>query len=488
MNKTNIVYKETKDLIPYANNPRLNDNAVDAVAASIKEFGFKVPIVVDSENVIINGHTRLKAAHKLGLKQVPCIVADDLTPEQVKAFRLADNKTSELAEWDMDKLGIELGEIPDIDMSAFGFDIEIDDIEEVPEVKEDEAPEVKDEEPKAKMGDIYQLGRHRLMCGDSTKQEDVDKLMNGVKADLVFTDPPYGMKKESDGVLNDNLNFDDLLDFNRQWIPLTFGALKDNGSWYCWGIDEPLMDIYSNILKPMARENKITFRNLITWDKGYGQGQLSSEFRMYPIADEKCLFVMRGVQGFNTNQDNYFEGWEPIRSYLFNEWRKISSKNDWDKYLGNAMGKHYFTKSQWILPTKEQYMKLQALGQGHQAFQKDYEEIKKDYYKTMAYFNNTHDNMNNVWHFSRPSNGEKEDTGGHATPKPIALCSRAIKTSSRENENVLDVFGGSGSTLIACEQLNRNCYMMELEPIWVDVIIERWENFTGQKAKLLKGV
>lgn len=131
--KTNIVYKETKDLIPYANNPRLNDNAVDAVAASIKEFGFKVPIVVDSENVIINGHTRLKAAHKLGLKQVPCIVADDLTPEQVKAYRLADNKTSELAQWDLDKLDIELDGLKDIgfDMSNYGFleteDINLDD-------------------------------------------------------------------------------------------------------------------------------------------------------------------------------------------------------------------------------------------------------------------------------------------------------------------------------------------------------------------------
>ena len=333
---------------------------------------------------------------------------------------------------------------------------------------------------------------HRLMCGDSTKEEDVAKLMNGEKADMVFTDPPYGMKKENDGVANDNLNFDDLLEFNKKWIPITFNNLKDNGSWYCWGIDEPLMDIYSNILKPMAKENKITFRNLITWDKGNGQGQLSSEYRMYQKKKKKCLFVMCGVQGFNTNSDNYYEGWEPIRSYLFNEWRKISSKNDWDKYLGNAMGKHYFTKSQWSLPTKEQYMKLQALGQDYGAFKKDYEEIKKDYeeikkdyYKTRAYFNNTHDNMNNVWHFSRTSGLEKENSGGHATPKPIALCTRAIKSSSRENENVLDVFGGSGSTLIACEQNNRNCYVMELEPKWVDVIINRWENFTGEKAVLL---
>ena len=223
MNKTNIVYKETKDLIPYANNPRLNDNAVDAVAASIKEFGFKVPIVVDRENVIVNGHTRLKAAHKLGLKQVPCIVADDLTQEQVKAFRLADNKTSELAEWDMDKLDIELGEIPDIDMSAFGFDIEIDDIEEVPEVKEDEAPEVKDEESKAKLGDIYQLGNHRLMCGDSTKAEDIDRLMDGAKADMVFCDAPYGYKYESNYQDKYKMlqNDDKILDF----IPAIWGTM-----------------------------------------------------------------------------------------------------------------------------------------------------------------------------------------------------------------------------------------------------------------------
>ena len=484
-----IIEKKIEDITPYEKNPRKNDEAVDAVANSIKEFGFKVPIVIDKDGIIVAGHTRYKAAKKLRMKSLPCIVASDLTDEQIKAFRLADNRTAELAEWDMELLTEELDDILNIDMSEFGFDIELDDIEEKNEIKEDTVPHVKDGEPKAKIGQIYQLGRHRLMCGDSTSIDNVKKLMNGAKADLVFTDPPYGMKKENEGVLNDNLNYDDLLEFNKKWISLSFDNLKDNGSWYCWGTDEPLMDIYSNILKPLKRQNKITFRNIITWDKGFGQGQLSSEFRMYPIADEKCLFVMCGVQGFNTNQDNYFEGWEPIRSYLFNEWRKISSKNDWDKYLGNTMGKHYFTKSQWILPTKEQYMKLQALGQGHQAFQKDYEEIKKDYeeikkdyYKTRAYFNNTHDNMNNVWHFNRTTGKEREAAQGHATPKPVALCGRAIETSSREDEIVLDLFGGSGSTLIACEQLNRKCYMMELDPLYVDVILDRWEKFTGEKA------
>jgi DNA modification methylase len=484
------------DVKPYEKNPRKNDEAVKFVAESIKEFGFKVPIVVDADNIIVAGHTRFKAAKKLGLTEVPVIVADDLTDEQIKAFRLADNKVAEKAEWDFDLLSEELDELIDIDMTVFGFDDDV--IEEEPEVEEDDFEPELPEEPKAKMGDIYQLGNHRLMCGDSTSTTDIDALMNGVKADLVFTDPPYGMKKENDGVANDNLNFNDLLEFNRQWIPLTFGALKDNGSWYCWGIDEPLMDIYSNILKPMAKNNQITFRNLITWDKGHGQGQLSEEFRMYPTADEKCLFVMMGVQGFNNNSDNYFEGYEPIRTYLNEEMEKCGGSKNWKAALGNGMGGHYFTKSQWVFPTKEAYGKLQAFGLEYAAFKKEYDEIKKEYdeikkeydeikkewYGTRAYFNNTHDNMNNVWHFDRAG---KEERVGHATPKPIALCARAIKSSSREDEVVLDVFGGSGSTMIACEQLNRKCYTMELEPKWVDVIIERWEQHTGQKAVLLNG-
>ncbi|NCA81085.1 MAG: site-specific DNA-methyltransferase, partial [Sphingobacteriia bacterium] len=347
---------------------------------------------------------------------------------------------------------------------------------------EDEVPEIT-EEVVSVLGDVWKLGRHRLMCGDATDPLNIDTLMHGKKADLVFTDPPYGMKKEADGVLNDNLNYDDLLEFNKQWIPLTFEALKDNGSWYCWGIDEPLMDIYSNILRPMQKQNKITFRNLITWDKGNGQGQNSEEYRMYPIADEKCLFVMCGVQGFNNNSDNYFEKWEPIRTYLEGEAKKVGLNNKKLKEIcGVEMYGHWFTKSQWGLITEEHYLKLQnyykkeygAFKKEYDELKKEYDELKKEYYKTRAYFDNTHDNQNNVWKFDRTNNAERELTGGHATPKPIALCSRAIKSSSRENEIVLDVFGGSGSTLIACEQLNRSCYMMELDPKYVQVIIQRY--------------
>ena len=507
-----ILEKNIEDLQEYQNNPRLNDDAVAAVAESIKNFGFKVPIVIDKNNIIVAGHTRLKAAKRLGLDKVPVIIADDLSDEKIKAFRLADNKVGELAQWDFEALEKELAELTelelDFDMSDFGFE-ELK--KEEPEVVEDNFDEESENiQERAKLGDIWQLGKHKLICGDSTDALTIDLLMNGQKADLVFTDPPYGMKKEADGVLNDNLNFDKLLEFNKQWIPLTFDALKDNGSWYCWGIDEPLMDIYSEILKPMKKNRggqRITFRNLITWDKGSGQGQLSEELRMYPIADEKCLFVMCGdesAQGFAVNQEDYSESMDKVRLYLESE---IAKLNQNDKTIANALGykdgrtvNHWRSKSQFALPTRENYEALRAYGNSvlkdydflkkdydflkkdYDELKKDYDELKKDFYESRSYFNNMHDNMNNVWKFKRTAGEEREQTGGHATPKPLALCERAIKSSSRKGEIVLDVFGGSGSTLIACEQLERVCYMCELDPHYCDVIIQRFENLTGQKA------
>ena len=258
------------------------------------------------------------------------------------------------------------------------------------------------------------------------------------------------------------------------------------------------MDIYAFILKPMIKENKITFRNLLTWDKGNVRGQLSSEFRMFAPADEKCLFVMCGVQGFNNNSDNYFEGWEPVRSYLEKEIKKIGES---DQKIANALGykdgrtvNHWWSKSQWSFPTEENIKALQeyAKSKGISIFENingikaeyekikaEYEKIKEEYYSTRAYFDNTHDNMNNVWRFDRAGKEERESAGGHATLKPIALCARAIKSSSREGEIVLDVFGGSGSTLIACEQLDRICYMMELDEKYASVILRRYVGNTG---------
>lgn len=391
-NKKKIVYKNVSELVPYENNPRHNDDAVDYVANSIKNFHFQVPIVIDKNNVVIAGHTRLKACHKLGIKDVPCIVADDLTPEQVKAFRLADNKTSELAEWDMDKLNIELGEIPYIDMGAFGFDIEIDDIEEVTEVKEDEAPEVKDEEPKAKVGDIYQLGRHRLMCGDSTDVTAINRLMDGVKAKLLLTDPPYGI------------------------------------------------DVVQN--------------KQVGGDKPFGKGKVGAD----NIVKANQYAPIIGDDTTDTARANYDVALTCTENQII-------------------FGGNYFTD---FLPPSRCWIVWDKQNTGNFA---DAELAWTSFDKGVK-----------LYHFlwnglcregSRDVEGK---TRVHPTQKPVGMLADILKDFSEQNDSVLDCFGGSGSTLIACEQLNRKCYMMELDPHYVDVIIERWENFTGQKAKLLKGV
>ena len=492
-----------KDLVSPEWNPRqITNEELEKLKTSLEEFGYIEPIIInDVNNHVVGGNQRLRALIALGYDEVDCVYVHITDINKEKACNVALNKIS--GDWDEDKLRVVLEdiELSPIDIKLTGFDeleltsldlgeeTETEYSEPTYDVKEDD---YKDEDiiVTVQDGDLYKLGNHRLYCGDATKEESYQILCQDIPMDLVFTDPPYGMKKQKDGVMNDNLNYDDLLEFNKKWIPLTFQALKDNGSWYCWGIDEPLMDIYSHILKPLQKQNKLTFRNLITWDKGSGQGQMNADFKMYPIADEKCLFIQMGINCLTLNAEQYWEEYEPIRLYLLNERKKCG----WDiptmkRIAGHSdMSRdHWTSKSQWNLPTKEVYQKFQEWARKNnvQAFEKEYEELRAEYEELRAYFNNTHDNMNNVWHFKRTSNTEKEMTGGHATPKPIALCSRAILSSSRQGENVLDVFGGSGSTLIACEQLNRQCYMMELDPYYCQVIINRWEEYTGQKAEKL---
>ena len=489
-----IEKKRLDEIHPYAGNAKLHPaEQVEQIKKSIEQFGNNDPIAVDEDGVIIEGHGRYLALKELGYDEAEVIVLKGMTEDEKNAYRLVHNQLTMNSGFDLELLEEELKAI-DIDLDDYGISLEDFDIEEKP-IVEDEPPEVDEDNPPQSMrGGLYKLGNHFLMCGDSTSEEDVRKLMSAsgetALADLVFTDPPYGMGKEKDGVENDNLNFDDLLEFNKKWIALSFEFLNSVGSWYCWGIDEPLMDIYSAILRPMKKKAEITFRNLITWDKGNGEGQTEASFRMYVPADEKCLFVMRGVQGFNTNSDHYYEAWDKVRNYLVDEAERVGLTSKLCKEItGVQMYSRWFTKSQWWFITEEHYKEIQAYYKGeafkkdYEELKKDYEELKKDYYETRAYFDNTHDNMNSVWHFDRTSGTERDETGGHATPKPIALCSRAIKTSSRDNERVLDLFGGSGSTLIACEQLGRKCYMMELSEKYCDVIIKRWENLTGLKAE-----
>ena len=372
----NIIEKRVKDLKPYEKNPRKNDDAVQYVANSIKEFGFRVPIVIDSDNNIVCGHTRWKACKKLKIDTVPCVVADDLTEEQIRAYRLADNKVGEKAEWDLELLDTELAEIETIDMTLLGFD---DKEEETPqEVVEDDFDEEPPAEPKAKYGDIYQLGRHKLLCGDSTKIEDVEKLMDGCKADMVFTDSPYGINAVGD---NGEVGADD------------FGIAKKGKYKKIIADDttetaQQAYDIYSQLCDKM-----------ILWGGNYFLDFL-------PASDGWLIWDKRGESGIRNTFADGEMAWcsfhTPVRIY---------------HQLWNGM-------------------------------------IRE---------------------------GEHEKRV-HPTQKPIRMLSEILRDFTNEGDIILDVFGGSGSTLIACEQTGRTCYMAELSPEYVDVIINRWETFTGQKA------
>lgn len=376
---------------PYEKNAKKHDRTqIDNVAESIRQYGFVQPIVVDKDGIIVIGHCRALGAKKLGLKQVPCVCVDDLTPEQVNALRLVDNKSNE-SDWDFDLLADEL---PMLVLDGFDFDWGLPEITE--EVVEDEAPEVDEEsEPITKLGDIWQLGRHRLMCGDSTSIDDVEKLMGGNKADMVFTDPPYNMNYCGAGFINqENKNvkerIKDIIDFDAKEISyLAQGNVANN--------------VFIFTSKDLIKDYLVIFDswkfNLLTWHKTNTPPMVNNNY----FADtEYLLYFHKGKRVWNN-------GLKPIDIY-----------------------KKYFVSS---------------MGDG------------------------------------------KKDAGAdlHPTMKPLAIIENQVKICSKKDGIVVDIFGGSGSTLIACEQLDRTCYMMELDPKYCDVIIKRWENFTGEKAVLLNG-
>jgi len=473
---------------PNSDNPRyIKDEKFKKLVQSLKDFPEMAnvrPIVVNQEMVVLGGNMRLKAMQEAGWSEVPVKIVD-WSEEKQREFIIKDNVG--FGDWDWDELANTWNAE---ELNEWGLDTPDNWGGEELEVEEDDYEVPEELKTDVVLGDLIEIGEHRLLCGDSTDSDQVTKLMNGEKADVAHNDPPYGARyisADKEKVLNDNYNYDDLLEFNKKWIALQFTHLKDNGSWYCWGIDEPLMDIYSGVLKPYIKNEKATFRNLITWDKGSGQGMNDKNMRSFPFADEKCLFIMLGVQGFNNNADNYFEGFESIREYLNTQKNKLG----WNvkkviEITGKTTASHYFTTSQWSFPTREHYDAMRneangnafhkeydALKKEYDALKKEYDALKKEYYSTRAYFDNTHNLMTNVWSFDRTSKQERQETGGHATPKPILLCQRVIKSSCPEDGLTVDFFLGSGSTMVAAHQLKRKCYGMELDPKYCQVIIDR---------------
>ena len=259
-------------------NPNLMSQEQEkALLESITKFGFVVPVIIDKDNVIADGEHRFQALRKTGATTVPCVRLENLSEADRKLLRQIMNKLKGTHDWELDieeiKRIMETMNKDDV-LKYLSEDSELlQEVQQMMNPRNDEDFNVEESlnrEPKYKveLGQVWVLGKHRLMCGDSTSEEEVNKLLCGDKASMAFSDPPYGMKKENEGILNDNLNQDKLLEFNKKWIPNSFNHLKKNSSWYCWGTDESLMDCYSIILKPLIKNNEITFRNLITWSKG----------------------------------------------------------------------------------------------------------------------------------------------------------------------------------------------------------------------------
>ena len=374
-------------IVPYAKNAKKHDKRqINNVAESIKQYGFVQPIVIDRNGVIVIGHCRALAAKKLGMKEVPCVCVDDLTPEQVNALRIVDNKSNE-SEWDFDFLPDELAEI---DLSAFDFDFGIEDEEEETEIVEDESPEVDEEnEPITKLGDIWQLGRHRLMCGDSTSIEDVEKLMAGQLADMLLTDPPYnvayeGKTKDRLTIQNDSMDNDSFRQFLRDAFSSADAVMKQGAVFYIWHADSEGYNF-----RGACFDIGWKVRQCLIWNKNS---------------------MVMGRQDYHWKHEPCLYGWKEGASHLWASDRKQTTVIDYQR------------------PTKADI---------------------------------------------------------HPTMKPVGLFDYQIKNNTKGGDIVLDLFNGSGTTIMACEQNGRVARCMELDPRYVDACVKRWENFTGEKAVLL---
>jgi len=430
-----IEQRKLADIKPYPGNPRNNDGAVAAVAASIAEFGFKQPIIVDVEFVIVCGHTRYRAAEQLGMEKVPVIVARDLTPAQIKAFRIADNQTASLAEWNYDLLPVEMADLQgfDFDMNLLGFDQ--DELAKLldPGVKEgmtdpDEVPEPPDEAI-TQPGDLWILGDHRLLCGDSSKPDELDRLLDGAPIHLLSTDPPYNVKVEprsNNAIAAGNSSFKQT---HHQKMDLARHPEKS---------------------KPTSKKMRAKDRPL--------ENDFVSDEEFDRLLDAwfgnaaRVLLPGRGfyIWGGYANCANY-------PPFLKKHGLYFSQAIIWDKQHPVLTRKDFMGAHEWCFYGWKE-------GAAHKFFGPN--------------------NATDLWAVKKVN----PQSMVHLTEKPVELAVRAIQYSSRTGENVLDLFGGSGSTLIGCEQTGRKAFLMELDPPYCDVIVQRWEQFTGRKAERISTV
>ena len=433
-----VVQKNIAEITPYENNPRLNDGAVESVAESLRQFGFRQPIVVDEQGVIVCGHTRFKAAQMLELKRVPVHVATDLTPEQIRAYRIADNKTGELATWDMDLLPIEIAELQEagIDWSLLGFDA--DDLARIMAGEEgvaegltdpNDVPEPPDD-PITQPGDLWVLGNHRLLCGDSSSTGDLDRLLDGNTIDMVNTDPPYNVNVE----------------------PRSNNAIVAGISSFPASATQATTHMQKRDLARHPEKSKATHKKMRAKDRPLANDFMSDE------AFEEMLLAWFG---------NISRVLKPGGSFYI--WGGYANLGNYPSPLKSC--ELYF--SQGIVWDKQHPVL------GRKDFMSAFEICFYGWRKDAGHKFFGPNNATDLWHVKKVN----PQSMVHLTEKPVELAVKAIQYSSRPGENVLDLFGGSGSTLIACEQTDRHAYLMEIDPAYCDVIVQRWEEFTGEKAE-----
>ena len=488
----------------HKNARKRTETSASLLKESLQRYGPARSIVIDEDDRILAGNGTVEAALGLGIEGLRVIDANPdeiiavrrtgLTEDQKVGLALADNRTADLAEWDAEMLH-RLSEEHDIAPWFEDDDVEalLEQVEQLePEegnTDPDETPEPP-EDPITKPGDLWILGNHRVMCGDSTSITNVEKLLNGEKAQLLHADPPYGMGKASDGVLNDNLYNDDLDDFQMEWWATFRPFLEDNASAYIWGNAPELWRLWYKA--GLGSSELMELRNQIVWDKKAIPGMASPDLTQFPIASEHCLFFALGQQfRGDVNQDGYPPEWDSVRLYLADEAAAAKiTPQDIKDVCGVQMFGHWFTTSQFNLIPDKHYVTLQATYPGR--FLRPWRQLKVAWDKVKSiptqkiqearsYFDNAHDVMRDVWEFSRVTGEERH---GHATPKPVAMMERVMKSSLPKNGLCLEPFGGSGSTLMGAEKTGRRCYTMELDPKYVDVIVKRWEAFTGKTAVL----
>lgn len=416
-----IIYKKTADLLPYARNARTHsDSQVAQLAASIKEFGFNNPVAIDADGMILCGHGRVMAAQRLGMDEVPTVCLAHLTDIQKKAYILADNKLALNAGWDNDMLKVELEDLKfsNFDLDLVGFSTEeLDEImnqNEETEVEEDDYTVAVPEEPKAKLGEIYILGKHRLMCGDSTSIADVEKLMGEQQADLLLTDPPYNVDYEGGTdkklkIKNDNMEDQAFRQFLIDVYKAADHVMKPGAPFYIWHADSEGANF-----RGAAKDVGWQIRECLIWVKN----SLVLGRQDYQWRHEPCLY-----------------GWK-------------------------AGAGHYFTDSRAESTVIEDQVNV--------------DKLSKDELKTLCKRLLEPSCETTVIREKKPSINDV-----HPTMKPVKLFGRLVKNSSKRNNIVLDLFGGSGTTIVACEQLNRRAYLMELDPAYVDVIIDRYQKLTN---------